>query len=142
MDANAEQKFLERFFQFIDSEGGFYKVGEDVGVKAQTFYAMQSRKSIPNSATLLKMVEKYNGLDLNILFRGKPSEKEAELQKEIEELRRKNEELSRTHHAMLTLVEKQGKIKGATVMPDFNLFRKKNPRFILWNQGISKRKGL
>ena len=89
MDANAEQKFLERFFQFIDSEGGFYKVGEDVGVKAQTFYAMQSRKSIPNSATLLKMVEKYNGLDLNILFRGKPSEKEAELQKEIEELREK-----------------------------------------------------
>jgi transcriptional regulator with XRE-family HTH domain len=102
-------------------------------------------KASPNIRDLDKLAEVF-GVTISELLFGEageqtpvPSGKVAELETEIKHLKRENMLLQ-------MLAKEKGvefpKFKGATIMPDFNLFRKNNPRFILWNQGISKRKGL
>ena len=129
---------MGRLLEFIDDQGGFYKAGDKAGVPASTFYAMRDRGTVPSSKTLLKILGRFENLDLNVLFRGRPSLHEQALQREIDDLKRRVDELSCTNTEIISMVERLGKRKTvASSLPKIvYLLRRKSPRLSIWLKGL------
>ena len=120
------------------------QAAEALGFKNHTSYShWENDRNSPSISDLEKIAQVFNVSIEEVILDGPIKPYKEVIPREFQQ---RLEFLERENSLLRALVEAKGvelgKNKGATITPDFNLFRKKNPRFILWNQGISKRKGL
>lgn len=122
-----------------------FSLSKKIGGTSQKYYKIIQGKSNPQYETVERILDAFPELSAEWLMRGRGemfiTERDLATVSELQEKLQEKDSIiiGLKYLAKDSLV----KTKGAAVMPAFtNLFRKKNPRFILWNQGISKRKGL